>query len=351
MHIHFPGCLPADLEKIYESKRSAGLPATPTSSCCAQGVLTVPLKSSMVSACMAVALGQSQTVMECHYNIQPFLMTPEWMALVATWLKGHGEGICAVWNPPKMAKNMKGSVSWAFLQLDRVVVSNVFAQSSLLVSYQMTCHEHFLSCLYSIHWSVETAHNDNVRTGFSNVPVSRAENILYFISTTARHVIHSPVRVEHGLTYAANLSVPKISFRSGWCWPSGTLLQQYWSWVLTFSRWVCWRSGLEDAEEAPLQNKQLWKSTLISHWRWCFFFPISNGWWSTIHPSPSPEVVTVVSTSQTCERHCPPQFTAQLVLLRWCVGEWVKWWNSATARLLLLWWWRWPCHVQVCRWI
>ena len=108
MHIHFPGCLHADLKKMYESKRSAGLPATPTSSCCAQGVLTVPLKSSMVSACMAVALGQSQTVMECHYNIQPFLMTPEWMALVATWLKGHGEGICAVWNPSKMAKNMKG---------------------------------------------------------------------------------------------------------------------------------------------------------------------------------------------------------------------------------------------------
>lgn len=276
MHIHFPGCLHADLKKyiyIYESKRSPGLPATPTSSCWAQAVLTVPLKSSMVSACMAVALGQSRTVMECHYNIQTFLMTPEWMALVATWLKGHGEGICAVWNSSKMATNMKGSVSWAFLQLDRVVVSNVFAQSSLLVSYQMTCHEHFLSCL-SIHWSVETAHNDNIRTGFSNVPVSRAENILYFISTTARHVIHSPVRVEHGLTYAANLSVPKISFRSGWCWPSGTLLQQYWSWVLTFSRWVCWRSGLEDAEETFNKTSSYGSPpwTLISHWRWGFFF-------------------------------------------------------------------------------
>ena len=45
----------------------------------------------------------------------------------------------------------------------------------------------------------------------------------------------------------------------------------------TFSRWVCWRSGLKDAEEAPLQNKQLWKSTLISHWRWWSFF--SNFQW------------------------------------------------------------------------
>lgn len=205
--------------------------------------------------------------------------------------------------------------------------------------------------VYTLYTDRLKQHNDNIRTGFSNVPVSRAENILYFISTTARHVIHSPVRVEHGLTHAANLSVPKISFRSGWCWPSGTLLQQYWSWVLNIQSLSVLKEWPRGCWGSPQQNEQLWKSTLISHEDGGSFFPISNGWWSTIHPSPSPEVVTVVSPSQTCERHCPPQFTAQLVLLRWCVGEWVKWWNSATARLLLLWWWRWPCHVQVCRWI